>query len=36
MQSREGYQSTAGMTKEQKAELKAERLLMLLSNETYA
>lgn len=34
MQSREGYQPTAGMTKEQKAKLKAEQQLMLLSNET--
>ena len=34
VQSREGYQPTVGMTKEQKAKLKAERQLMLLSNET--
>ena len=34
VQLREGYQPTAGMTKEQKAKLKAEQQLMLLSNET--
>ena len=34
MQSRDGYQPTAGMTKEQKAGLKAERILMLFSKET--
>ena len=34
MQSREGYQPTDGMTKEQKAKLKAVQQLMLLSNET--